>query len=119
MSASKPSHSTRRLAGSPPSSKQSCAPLYRIRTLASAENRLDLLRKRLREHRHAYRDETISRAATGDIEPDEAGPLLDSVRWLHRVAYHVWRIVHHLRIAESEAPRVVRDLEPAIEVRDD
>jgi hypothetical protein len=27
---------------------------------------------------------------------------LDTLRWLRRVAYHVWRIVHHLRRAQPE-----------------
>jgi phosphate:Na+ symporter len=34
---------------------------------------------------------------------------LDGIRWLHRVAYHLWRIEHHLHLAkevgkEEEAP---------------
>jgi len=97
-----------------------------IRTLLAAEDmqvdaedRLNLVRKRLREARHSYRERTIAAAASGEIEPADAMLRLDAIRWLHRVSYHVWRIVHHRRIAESQAPEAAAEVEGVLEETED
>ena len=41
----------------------------------------------------------IEFAAPGDIIQR-----MDAMRWLHRVSYHVWRIVYHQMLAKSYEP---------------
>jgi phosphate:Na+ symporter len=57
-----------------------------------------------------YRREVMQRTVTGDATIEEALSHLDASRWLRRVCYHVWRVVHHL----SEQPPADQqdDLEP-------
>ncbi|MEQ8507565.1 MAG: Na/Pi symporter [Rhodospirillaceae bacterium] len=75
---------------------------------------LDRVRSLLRTQRRSYRHTLITRASRGEIEPDQVADRLDSIRWLHRSAYHVWRAVHHLRQAvdTSLSPDVENDLAP-------
>ena len=87
--------------------------------LAAAEQRMVQLRRQLRAERRKYRETTIALAAAGDIEARQAQSRLDSARWLHRAAYHVWRIIHRTRIARGEARRSPLDPEPQIELTDD
>jgi len=63
------------------------------------EQRLARLHALLRDQRRHYRYITIQAAAHQDIDADTTLWRMDGVRWLHRVAYHVWRIVHHLSAA--------------------
>lgn len=65
------------------------------------EEWLDRVRTLLRRQRHSYRERLIRHASTGRIDPEQVGDRLDSVRWLHRSAYHVWRATHHLRLTED------------------
>ncbi len=65
---------------------------------------LNGIRKAYREARETYRTKTIGATSLGEIETERAVLRLDSVRWLHRVAYHAWRIAHHLQRAETEQP---------------
>ncbi len=87
--------------------------------LAEADKQIDLLRRFLSDRRYCCRDQLIARASTGEIDAAEAPRRMDAMRWLHRIAYHVWRMVHHQRIAKSDTPAKPRNLEPAIEVRYD
>ena len=41
---------------------------------------------------------------------------IDSIRWLHRAAYHVWRIVHHLARGEEHAKDGPEASEPEFEL---
>lgn len=66
-----------------------------------AEDWLDRVRMLLRRQRRSYRERLIRDASTGRIDPEQVGDRLDSVRWLHRSTYHVWRATHHLRLAED------------------
>lgn len=66
----------------------------RVGTLASA---LAALRKQERVH---FFDE---RAVSG-INPADTLLCLDSIRWLDKVGYHVWRICHHIA---TPTPRAV------------
>lgn len=65
------------------------------------EEKLDRLRMLLRWQRRSYRHRMIVAASEGRIDPEQVGDRLDSIRWLHRSAYHVWRIVHHVRLSED------------------
>ena len=67
------------------------------------EQYLDRIRNLLRHQRHSYRHRLIVQAANGQIDAEQTGDRLDSIRWLHRSTYHVWRIVHHLRKSEDVA----------------
>ena len=75
-----------------------------------SEQRLNRFRRLLRRHHELYRTRTLARAAAGEIGPEEALARLDAMRWLHRVAYHLWRIRHHLNAlgagGATAAPRV-------------
>ncbi|MEZ5670477.1 MAG: Na/Pi symporter [Alphaproteobacteria bacterium] len=68
-----------------------------------ADRRLDRLRRLLRDQRRGFRERTLVLAAEQRLDAETAVLRLDSIRWLHRAAYHVWRIVHHLRLAEEQA----------------
>jgi len=63
------------------------------------QSRFDKLRGILREQRHVVREKTIDFAAHGSIGTGTTLLRLDAVRWLHRTAYHLWRITHHLAVA--------------------
>lgn len=66
----------------------------------AAELRQDRVRQLMRRQRHLVRSSTLNAAARRRLDADTALLRLDAGRWLHRVSYHVWRIVHHLRKAE-------------------
>lgn len=61
--------------------------------LASAAD--DLCRS-LGSFRESFRRDAIRRTAAGDLPPGTLTLQLDSARWLHRSAYHVWRAAAHL-----------------------
>jgi phosphate:Na+ symporter len=46
--------------------------------------------------RRVHRPEMLAATAHGRTSPDDALARLDSMRWLDRAAYHLWRVVHHL-----------------------
>lgn len=71
---------------------------------SAAEPIFDELRKKLREERRLLRDKATRDAATGHLSFDETIGRLDSIRWLHRSAYHVWRIADHLGPASKTRP---------------
>lgn len=64
----------------------------------------DRLRQLYGDQRHLYRQRTVAAAARQQIATATALARLDSVRWLHRVAYHLWRILYHLDCASQEDP---------------
>lgn len=66
---------------------------------AVAEAKADRLRSFLRRQRRLYRERTVADATLRRIDAETTLARLDAVRWLHRVAYHLWRIVLHLRLA--------------------
>jgi phosphate:Na+ symporter len=70
---------------------------------AGLEGRFDKLRAILREQRHVVRERTIDAAAHGEVGTGTTLLRLDAARWLHRTAYHLWRITHHLAITTSSA----------------
>lgn len=63
--------------------------------------KLNRLRRLLRRQRRDLRNALIKEAAAGSISNSEAAERLDALRWLHRSAYHLWRIRWHLNLARS------------------
>lgn len=49
------------------------------------------------EHRRKHRQVTLEQTAEGKLTPFQSGQLLEAMRWLDRLTYHVWRIVVHLQ----------------------
>ncbi len=72
--------------------------------LIGDEHAMDRLRQLMREERTVVRNKTIHEATDeGTAWPDMMRSL-DGARWLHRVSYHIWRIVFHLNnMMPSEA----------------
>lgn len=46
--------------------------------------------------RRAQRVELLASTARGELEPEDAMRRLEAMRWLDRLAYHVWRAIYHL-----------------------
>lgn len=57
----------------------------------------------MRQQRQSQRDRFISEATDGTLPDETAWLRLDAVRWLHRVAYHLWRIRMHLNLLGNDA----------------
>jgi phosphate:Na+ symporter len=51
---------------------------------------------RLADFRRGHRRELLRRTAVGEATPTDADRELDAMRWLDRLAYHLWRAMHHL-----------------------
>jgi phosphate:Na+ symporter len=51
---------------------------------------------RMADLRRSHRPTLMARTATGDLPPELALAQLDAMRWLDRIAYHVWRMAEHL-----------------------
>ena len=83
------------------------------------EDEMDRLRSQLRERRSAYREKMIAMAPDGETDIDAIMQRLDGMRWLHRVAYHLWRIIHHLRQALNAEIAGEPDDDAAIEADED
>ncbi|UUX49555.1 Na/Pi symporter [Nisaea acidiphila] len=75
---------------------------------AAAEEIFDALRKSLREERRRLRDDAARAAAARELSLDDAIGRLDGIRWLHRCAYHVWRIASHMSgaVTTEGPPRI-------------
>lgn len=65
---------------------------------------LNRLRQTFRRERERIRLETIEEVAKGDVDPETALATFNGMRWLHRSAYHVWRISFHLSNATADKP---------------
>ena len=84
--------------------------LERPYDLAVAEANFEKLQGLLRQRRTGYRERTVAAASGKQISSQTALLRLDGVRWLNRVTYHVWRILHHLAATEpAMGEAVVRD----------
>ncbi len=46
--------------------------------------------------RRGHRQDILKRTAAGEVSPLVADRQLDAMRWVDRLAYHVWRAMHHL-----------------------
>lgn len=65
------------------------------------ERRLERVHSIFLKQRGVYRDRIVEHSARQQMSAHTALERLDSIRWLHRVAYHLWRIEHHLDLAEE------------------
>jgi phosphate:Na+ symporter len=59
--------------------------------------------------RRVHRPEMLAATALGQTSPDDALARLDTMRWLDRAAYHLWRVVHHLDDRGADAADQARD----------
>lgn len=62
-------------------------------------DRFDRLHTLLSAQRQRYRITTIQKSAHRKIDADTALWRMDGIRWMHRVAYHLWRIIYYLDAA--------------------
>jgi phosphate:Na+ symporter len=49
------------------------------------------------DQRRDQRRTILERTATLGLDPDSALDELEAMRWADRLAYHIWRVTHHLR----------------------
>jgi phosphate:Na+ symporter len=73
--------------------------------------RMDRLRGLLRRQRSTYRTSMIDKGIVQGIDAHVVLQRLDALRWLHRVAYHFWRILHHLRLLHEQGKPLKREVE--------
>jgi len=55
------------------------------------------------EERRFLRPDILDALAANRFPPDRGLQLLEAARWLDRVAYHAWRISHHLHRSDAES----------------
>lgn len=67
--------------------------------------RVEALQERIHRLRDPLRDEIFHRASAGSLGMTEAGELLDGLRWLYRVCYHIWRILDHRQLSAGMQPK--------------
>ena len=63
------------------------------------------LAARLEQGSRARREEIMGEVAGGRMDVDAGGDWLEADRWLTRVAHHLWRISHHLQLADDASHR--------------
>lgn len=71
--------------------------------LKTSVDRLDRLRRIMREKRRRYRERAVEQASLAEGSAAKTLEKLDAMRWLQRVAYHLWRIVRHLEALDEYA----------------
>jgi phosphate:Na+ symporter len=54
--------------------------------------------------RDEHRRVLLELTARGDVSPAEASRLLERMRWIDRLAYHLWRAAHHLGDPSAPGP---------------
>ncbi len=64
------------------------------------------------------RNKLIASAAAGQLDAHTAIRKLDALRWIRRVSYHIWRIMHHLS-GENRDNATVSATPPAIDLTDE
>jgi phosphate:Na+ symporter len=87
--------------------------------LAASRARMNRVRQLLRRQRRIYREWCIARASGEDLDAREILLRLDSMRWLHRVSYHFWRIMHHQELARADVVIATGAEEARIDVHED
>ncbi len=66
-------------------------------------------RDTVRAERQPYRQQVLADVPGTEVTLDEAIQRLDAIRWLHRTAYHAWRIAHNLDAAREPEPVAVTE----------
>ncbi|WP_415716499.1 Na/Pi cotransporter family protein [Roseibium sp.] len=79
----------------------------------SHERHLERLCGLMQRQRQLRRDVLISGAAADAVADETVWSKLDALRWLHRVAYHLWRIRHYLNALENAHASTVTEAEEA------
>lgn len=80
---------------------------------------LDRVRRLMRGQRDGFRARTVHDAAHRRLGIDATLARLDAMRWLHRVAYHLWRVAHHARRNGAGALPHPPDSEAALDIAAD
>lgn len=88
-------------------------------TLGDSVEGFDELRKTLRHQREGFRAKTVETVAQGTPDGRAVLEAMDSIRWLHRVSYHLWRITLHLQRARQVVPQKLDTEEAMAEVAAD
>ncbi len=70
---------------------------------------LEAMSQSLAGIRKAQRVEVLEKTATGAIDAERALEQLEAMRWLDRLAYHVWRAIYHLSETLQEKVEPPRD----------
>lgn len=68
---------------------------------------LDEARQDFRDQRETLRHAAIAHMTEAELDADIAMRQLDTMRWLHRCTYHVWRMGVHLENALSSNPKAL------------
>jgi phosphate:Na+ symporter len=63
----------------------------------------------LADRRRRQRVRQLEAAASAELDPDVALERVDVMRWLDAVAYHVWRVIHHLVTRGADTQTEARD----------
>lgn len=87
--------------------------------LVAGRDRLDRFRALMRRQRRSYRQRCIETGIATDLDAQEIVLQLDAVRWLHRVAYHFWRIIHHVNLAEGDGNTPQQGREAVFDIGND
>ncbi len=109
----------RRLSGVLATELESALDAIRRGRTSESVNRFDRVRRILREQRGTYRQRLLRRAVRSSVGTDETLAQLDALRWLHRVSYHVWRILAHLAVAEGMGAASEEPIDPDGELDED
>ncbi|MDH3726164.1 MAG: hypothetical protein OER77_01415, partial [Myxococcales bacterium] len=72
------------------------------------EEVLEAAWRSVQDEGHDYRERALEQVAVGSFDTGEAAVRLDAARNVRRVAYHMWRIAHHLNRcrAHREPPEI-------------
>ncbi|MDH3622569.1 MAG: Na/Pi symporter [Myxococcales bacterium] len=67
-----------------------------------AEEDLEATWRSVQDEGHDYRERALEQVAVGGFDTGEAAVRLDAARSVRRVAYHMWRIAHHLNRCRTD-----------------
>lgn len=71
--------------------------------LGPLEDRLKKLRSLFKTQGHRIRESVVEAASSQPVNSRRTLLQLDGARWLYRIGHHLWRITHHLNLAELPA----------------
>ncbi|MBN2433714.1 MAG: Na/Pi cotransporter family protein [Spirochaetes bacterium] len=78
---------------------------YIIDTMGNRSADIDVIyleesAKKINANRYKRRHKILNKTAYGELSPENAYSEIESVRWLDRVSYRVWKSVYYLTIAD-------------------
>lgn len=59
---------------------------------------LEPISRSIAERRRTYRTDVMAWTAAGNVSPQQGLGSLDTMRWIDRIVYHIWRATHHLAL---------------------